>query len=74
MLNNNQKQPGLNCPQCGTFIPTTIAELLSARSLRCPHCRLELTINRKESKRALEILQKVDDAQKNLDNASKFKP
>jgi DNA-directed RNA polymerase subunit RPC12/RpoP len=74
MLNNNQKQPGLNCPQCGTFIPTTIAELLSARSLRCPHCRLELTINRKESKRAMEILQKVDDAQKNLDNASKFKP
>ena len=74
MLNNNQKQPGLNCPQCGTFIPTTIAELLSARSLRCPHCRLELTINRKESKRAMEILQKVDDAHKNLDNASKFKP
>jgi DNA-directed RNA polymerase subunit RPC12/RpoP len=74
MLNNNQRQPGLNCPQCGTFIPTTIAELLSARSLRCPHCRLELTINRHESKRAMEILQKVEDAQKNLDNASKFKP
>lgn len=74
MLNNNQKQPGLNCPQCGHFIPTTITELLSARALRCPHCRLELTINRQESKRAMEILQKVDDAQKNLDNASKFKP
>lgn len=73
MLPSNQKSPGLNCPQCGHFIPTTITELLSARSLRCPHCRLELTINRRESQRAMEILQKVDDAQKNLDNASKLR-
>jgi len=74
MINNNQKQPGLNCPQCGHFIPTTISELLSASGLRCPNCRLELTINRQESKRAMEILKNVDDAQKNLQKASTFKP
>ena len=74
MQNNNQKQPGLTCPKCGHFIPTTITELLSARALCCPHCRLEVTINRHESKRAMEILQKVDDAQKKLDNASKYRP
>lgn len=74
MLNNNQRQPGLSCPQCQRFIPTSITELLSARGLCCPHCGLELTINRQESKRAMEILQKVDDAQKNLQKASTFKP
>ena len=30
MTNNQQKTPGLNCPKCGTFISTSITELLSA--------------------------------------------
>ena len=33
---------------------------------------LRLTINKKESKKALDILSNVNDAQKNLDKASKF--
>lgn len=76
MFNNQpqQSQPGLKCPQCGTFIPTTITELLTARALICPQCHLELTINRSESKQAMEILKSVDDAQKNLQKASTFKP
>lgn len=76
MFNNqpNQQQPGMKCPQCGHFIPTTITELLTARALRCPHCRLELTINRAESKQAMDILKNVDNAQKNLQQASKFQP
>lgn len=72
MNNTQQKEPGLNCPQCGHFIPTTITELLSATGLKCPHCHLVLTINRQESKRAMDILKDVDKAQKNLDKASKF--
>jgi transcription elongation factor Elf1 len=63
----------MKCPQCGQFIPTTISELLSARVLHCPYCHLELTINRAESKHAMDILKEVDDASKKLDNASKFK-
>jgi uncharacterized paraquat-inducible protein A len=76
MFNNQpqQSQPGLKCPQCGTFIPTTITELLTARALRCPQCQLELTINRAESKQAMDILKNVDEAQKNLQKASTFKP
>lgn len=76
MFNNNQQQtqPGLKCPQCGTFIPTTISELLTARALHCPQCHLELTINRAESKEAMDILKDVDNAQKNLKQASTFKP
>lgn len=72
MNNPQQKTPGLNCPKCGAFIPTTIGELLSATGLRCTHCGLVLTINRNESKRAMEILKNVDAAQQNLKKASSF--
>lgn len=70
--NQQQKTPGLNCPKCGSFIPTTIAELITTSYLQCPHCHLRLNINQRESKRALEILKDVNDAQKNLERASKF--
>lgn len=72
MNNNQQKTPGLNCPQCGAFIPTSIPELLYSRGLHCMHCGLTLTINRNESKRAMEILKNVNDAQQNLNKASSF--
>ncbi len=67
-----QQTPGLKCPQCSQFIPTSISELLSAPALRCPYCGLELTINRNESQKAMEILKEVDDASKKLEKASKF--
>lgn len=67
-----QQTPGLKCPQCGQFIPTSISELLSAQALHCPYCGLVLTINRQESKQAMDILKEVDDASKNLEKASKF--
>ena len=69
-----QQTPGLKCPQCGQFIPTTISELLSAPALVCPYCGLELSINRNESKQAMDILKEVDNATKNLEKASTFKP
>ena len=72
MNSNQQKTPGLNCPKCGAFIPTSISELLSASGLRCPQCHLVLTINRHESKRAMEILMNVDEAQQNLKKATSF--
>ena len=67
-----QREPGLNCPQCGHFIRTTIAELVSTSYLLCPHCHLKLMINRQESKKALDILNKVNDAAQNLEKASHF--
>ena len=68
-----QQTPGLKCPQCGHFIPTTISELLSAPALVCPNCRLSLSINRNESKQAMEILKEVDTASKNLEKASNYR-
>lgn len=69
-----QQIPGMNCPKCGNFIPTTITELLNSSGLTCPHCRLTLTINREESKKAMEILKDVDKAQQNLnETANRYK-
>ncbi len=62
----------MNCPKCGNFIPTTIAELLTSPGLRCTKCGLVLTINRNESKQAMEILKNVNEAQQKLDKASHF--
>ena len=39
--------PGINCPNCGKFIPTTITELLTQGHLRCPYCLSKLKIERK---------------------------
>ncbi len=41
MNNNQQKTPGLNCPQCGAFIPTSIPELLYSSGLHCKPQRIE---------------------------------
>lgn len=41
--------PGINCPNCGKFIPTTITDLLIQSHIRCPYCLLVLNIHRKQS-------------------------
>lgn len=41
--------PGINCPCCGKFIPTTITELMTQGHLRCPYCLSILNIDRKNS-------------------------
>jgi len=66
------QKTGLNCPQCGGFIETSIFQLLTSRSLQCPHCRLQLTIDRNKSRQAFEALYKVQQAQENLEKKSKF--
>ncbi len=44
--------PGLKCPHCGKFIPTTITELLAQGHLRCPYClsKLPLITQQKQQK------------------------
>ena len=39
--------PGISCPRCGKFIPTTITELMTQGRLRCPYCLSILNIDRK---------------------------
>lgn len=52
-----QRTPGLDCPKCGVYFPTTIPDLLSG-SIRCPYCGLTLYIDRKASGHAMQALEK----------------
>lgn len=67
-----EQKTGLKCPQCGAFIETTILQLLTSQALVCPACRLRLNIDRMKSRQAFEALRKVQAAQKNLEEKSKF--
>ncbi len=66
------RTPGMACPRCGAFIPTSIAELLTSPYLRCPHCLLQLNIDRQQSARALKALAKVEEARHKVEKSSKF--
>lgn len=68
----DERKAGLNCPQCGQFIETTIFQLLTSRAIQCSHCHLRLTIDRGKSRQALDALQKVQMAKDNLERKSKF--
>ena len=56
-----QRTPGLDCPKCGVYFPTTIPDLLSG-SIRCPYCGLTLSIDRKASCHAMLALEKFQNA------------
>lgn len=71
-MNPEQKTPGINCPTCGQFIPTTITELITSKSLNCPYCGLQLNIDRQKSQSAIEALQKVNHAQQEVEARSHF--
>lgn len=68
-----EKIPGIDCPRCGKFIQISIMELLTAHNVRCPHCQLQLTIDRKQSENALQALRKVEEARLNVEKARTFK-
>lgn len=64
------RKTGIPCPDCGTLIPVTIADLFGAGIFVCSCCGRMLTLMRRESAQALSELQKVRDAQQNLDRKS----
>jgi transcription elongation factor Elf1 len=69
---HQQRVPGIHCPHCGNFIPTSIQQILSSNCLFCPTCGLKLNIDKRKSDKAVEMLKKVNDAQKRIEDASKF--
>lgn len=69
---SHEQKAGIKCPQCGTFIETSIFQLLTVQALKCPDCHLELNIDRMKSKPAFDALRKVQQAQRNLEKKSKF--
>jgi transcription elongation factor Elf1 len=75
-MQNNQSQQrpsGFNCPVCQGFIPVSIQLILSTERFVCPQCFLEIKLNRGESKKALDALEKVKDAEDGVKKASVFR-
>ncbi len=70
---NETKSTGMPCPKCGVFIPTNMYMILHSRAVDCPACGLHLTINQQASEHALSILQKVEDAQRDVEDKSHFR-
>lgn len=69
---SREQKTGLKCPQCGIFIETSIFQLLTEQGLTCPACHLRLNIDHIKSQPAMDALRKVQQAQKNLEEKSKF--
>ncbi len=61
------KQNGFGCPVCNHFIPTSVLELVSQSVVICPTCGLNLAIEKENSRKAMEILKKVVEGQKEID-------
>jgi rRNA maturation endonuclease Nob1 len=65
---NKQRMPGMPCPNCKNLIPITMHQLLEAKSIFCPICGLKLSIDKKPSDKAKDVLRKIEEAQKKLEN------
>ena len=61
---SSQRMPGMQCPNCGNFIPTSIQQILFSGSLFCPTCGLRINIDKRKSDKALKMLEKIDEAKK----------
>ena len=61
------RQNGFGCPVCEQFIPTSVLELVLRPTVKCPSCGLSLTIEKEQSRKAMEILNKVVEGQKEID-------
>lgn len=68
-----QRVSGMNCPVCQMFVPISISQLLYDGGIMCPHCGLMMTINKSQSRRALDALKKVEDATKKVRETESFK-
>lgn len=43
-----QRLPGIRCPHCGNFIPTSIEQILYSSCLFCPTCGLKVDIDKRK--------------------------
>ena len=69
---SQQRSPGIPCPRCGFFIEMSVQSLLYQASFQCPGCLLTLSMDRNQSKAALEILQKVNKEMENIEKHKRF--
>lgn len=69
----DQRGSGMNCPICMKFIPLSIFQLLNEGGVTCPHCGQMMTIDKLQSRPALEALKKLEKARKKLRETESFK-
>jgi transcription elongation factor Elf1 len=69
---NSQRPAGFNCPKCNFFIEVSIQSLLFDDTQKCPGCGIVFSMDRKRSTEALQLVQKLHVAMKNLDSVKKF--
>lgn len=58
-----QRESGLPCPNCGTFILASIDQLVAGQPLACAGCNTVLRMDKANSQGALEALQALKAAQ-----------
>ena len=68
-----QRPSGFECPVCKGFIPVSMTDLIQKNAIICPICSLHLNINQHASQKAIDALEKVQQAQEKVDKASVFK-
>lgn len=72
MTTQTQQPSGFACPVCSGFVPVSVQLLLATEKFICPHCALEIRLNKASSQKALDALKKVQEAEKAVRQASVF--
>lgn len=67
-----QRPPGFDCPKCKFFIEISIQSLLYDDTQKCPGCGTSYSMDRHKSTEALQLVQKLHVAMKNLDSVKQF--
>jgi len=67
-----ERSPGFNCPKCNFFIEMTIESLLYESTQTCPGCTTVFSMDRTQSKEALQLIQRLHVAMKNIETVKKF--
>jgi predicted RNA-binding Zn-ribbon protein involved in translation (DUF1610 family) len=53
-------QPGIPCPDCGTFIAMSAMELLRSASFTCSKCGVRLSMDRTDATKAATAIMKFE--------------
>lgn len=74
MINTQNTAPGIPCPteSCGHNIKVSLQDLLFQKVVKCPHCLVELTMNREASKETISAMAELHNALESAEAAKTF--
>lgn len=75
MLSELDNKPGITCPnrECNQKFSVSLQDFLYQISLKCPHCLLELTLDRDKSRETIKAASDLEAAIRNAEKSKKFK-